>query len=145
MLLLATLQAGKSGPLVISVASYGVRHAVCFSAWRRVPHAETGDKGTREMIPETVYCEDCGQIAGVRGYGRVEYEWPKTARDGQVAANPVISSIRLTVDCPCCGVKSQDHCPNDPSHSGANRRPSEARPLASRPTRINYFAPRRLK
>jgi hypothetical protein len=98
------------------------------------------------MVPETVYCEECGQIASVRGYGRVEYEWPKTSSDGLVAAIPVISSIRLTVDCPCCGVKSQDFLPNDPRRSNAARRtPVESRLSQIRTSRINHFAPRRAK
>jgi hypothetical protein len=60
------------------------------------------------MVPKTIACEDCGRIAIVRGSGRVEYEWPKISSDGQVAAIPTINSIRLTVDCPACGVKIQD-------------------------------------
>jgi hypothetical protein len=98
------------------------------------------------MVPETVYCEECGQISGVRGYGRVEYDWPKTSSDGPVAAIPVISSIRLTIDCPCCGVKTQDFWPNDVRRSNASRlSPADAAKLLYRSNRINHFAPRKAK
>jgi hypothetical protein len=58
-----------------------------------------------KMVPKTVLCDECGQAALVRSYGRIEYDWPKTTADGQVATMPTINSIRVTVDCPLCGVK----------------------------------------
>jgi hypothetical protein len=69
------------------------------------------------MFPRTIECEDCGQIAGVRGYGRIEYDWPETTTDGQEAAIPTIICVRLTVDCPHCGVKSQEFFPNGAARS----------------------------
>jgi predicted RNA-binding Zn-ribbon protein involved in translation (DUF1610 family) len=60
------------------------------------------------MLPRTVSCEECGETAVVRGYGRVEYDWQPT---GTVATLPNIKLIRLTLDCPNCGVIVQDHCP----------------------------------
>jgi hypothetical protein len=59
-------------------------------------------------LPKAVICDDCGAEARVRSYGRVEYDWPKTSADGQVATIPTIRAARLTIDCPNCGVKSQD-------------------------------------
>jgi len=94
------------------------------------------------MIPDAVYCEDCGRIAGVRGYGRVEYDWPETTMSGHVAAIPVINLIRLTIDCPNCGVKTQDFWPNDPRRSAAHRTPADSTQVPNRPTRIHHFAPR---
>jgi hypothetical protein len=73
-----------------------------------VPTTSDGKTVGHIMVPKAIACEDCGRIATVRGYGRVEYEWPKTSNTGQVAAIPTINSIRLTVDCPVCGVKMQD-------------------------------------
>ena len=64
------------------------------------------------MVPLDVICEDCGQIAMVRGYGRVEYDWPKTTNPGSEATTPTINYVRLAIDCPCCGVKSQDFRPD---------------------------------
>ena len=61
------------------------------------------------MLPRTVSCEDCGETAFVRAYGRVEYDWcPDEPGSGQIATKPRIKLIRLTVDCPKCGVKTQD-------------------------------------
>jgi hypothetical protein len=60
------------------------------------------------MLPRTVSCEECGEFAVVRGYGRVEYEWQPT---GPVVTMPEIKLIRLTIDCPNCGVVAQDHRP----------------------------------
>jgi hypothetical protein len=98
------------------------------------------------MVPENVYCEDCGEIAGVRGYGRIEYDWPKTSVGGQVPVSPVISSIRLTIDCPHCGVKTQDFWPNDTRRSNASRlNPADAAKLLYRSNRINHVAPRQAK
>jgi hypothetical protein len=72
------------------------------------------------VIPLTIVCEDCGSTAKVRGYGRVEYDWGEDqSRPTQVE----IKSIRLTVDCPTCGVKPQDFHPNgQPSNSGITHR-----------------------
>lgn len=65
------------------------------------------------MLPETVICEDCGRNARVRACGRIEYDWPNPAIGGQVATMPTINSARLTIDCPRCGVKTQDFRPED--------------------------------
>jgi hypothetical protein len=69
-------------------------------------------QGQAMMIPKTVTCHECGRTANVRGYGRVEYDWPKTVTGGQTATMPLIKSIRLTVDCPRCGVKPQEFHPH---------------------------------
>ena len=78
------------------------------------------------MFPHHVSCEECNESATVRGYGRLEYDWPDT---GQPASDnstvvPTIRSVRLTVDCPHCGVRVQDHYPNG--------RPSDANPASAR-------------
>jgi hypothetical protein len=57
---------------------------------------------------EFVCCDECGTEARVRSCGRVEYDWPETPSDGQLATMPKIRWARLTVDCPNCGVKPQD-------------------------------------
>ena len=58
------------------------------------------------MLPRKVACDECDKTAVVRGYGRVEYDWDQTE---PVATLPKIKVIRLTVDCPTCGVRVQDH------------------------------------
>ena len=63
------------------------------------------------MVPKAVICKDCGQTAEVHACGRIEYDWPKTTAGGSVATMPIINSIRLTIDCPNCGVKQQDFPP----------------------------------
>lgn len=73
------------------------------------------------MLPQTINCDDCGRKAKVRAYGRIEYDWPKTTNDGQVATMPLIRSIRLTIDCPNCGVKQQDCHPDNSLWSFPNR------------------------
>jgi DNA-directed RNA polymerase subunit RPC12/RpoP len=60
------------------------------------------------MLPQTIRCEECGRKAVVRGYGRVEYDW-SSASHGVAALN--IKAIRLTIDCPKCGVRVQEHRP----------------------------------
>jgi hypothetical protein len=60
------------------------------------------------MLPQSVSCDECGESAIVRGYGRVEYDWEP---DGRVATKPKIKIIRLTIDCPTCGVRVQEHRP----------------------------------
>lgn len=60
------------------------------------------------MIPRTIYCEECGEEAVVRGYGRVEYDWNQ---DSDAAATVQIKAVRLTIDCPRCGVRVQEHRP----------------------------------
>jgi len=62
------------------------------------------------MLPATIACEDCGSSAKVRGYGRVEYQWQG---DGDGLTELHVSSIRLTIDCPICGVTIQDHHPDN--------------------------------
>jgi len=63
------------------------------------------------MFPRNVKCEDCGQIAFVRGYGRIQYDWPETTNSGHETTIPTITCVRLTIDCPHCGVKPQDFLP----------------------------------
>lgn len=60
------------------------------------------------MLPRSVVCEECGELAVVRGCGRVEYAWDR-AKDGTTILE--IRSVRLTVDCPACGVRVQEHIP----------------------------------
>lgn len=67
------------------------------------------------MLPRTISCEDCGETAIVRAYGRVEYDWDADSGEssaGQVATRPRIKMVRLTIDCPRCGVKTQEHYPD---------------------------------
>ena len=70
------------------------------------------------MLPRTVSCEECGKKAIVRGYGRVEYDWDQT---GHAATTLQIKMVRLTIDCPRCGVRVQEHHPaeRDGSIGGA--------------------------
>jgi hypothetical protein len=66
------------------------------------------------VIPQTVDCDDCGSRANVLGYGRVEYDW---GEHDNLPTQVVIKSIRLTINCPLCGLKPQDHHPTA-RHSG---------------------------
>jgi hypothetical protein len=59
-------------------------------------------------MPKTVICEECGWTAKVRGYGRVEYAWPE---NDQCERTLEIIMIRLTIDCPRCGIRTQDYHP----------------------------------
>lgn len=61
-----------------------------------------------DVLPKTLICEECGLSAKVRGYGRVEYDWPQTGRS---VADVDVIMIRLTIDCPDCGIRTQDHHP----------------------------------
>ena len=65
------------------------------------------------MVPDSIHCDDCGRPAKVRSAGRIQYDWPKTHNDDRVATIPTIKMMRLTVDCPRCGVKQQDFWPNN--------------------------------
>jgi hypothetical protein len=60
------------------------------------------------MLPRSVYCEECGEEAIVRGYGRVEYDWNQA---GGADTTPEIKLVRLTIDCPVCGVRTQEYRP----------------------------------
>jgi hypothetical protein len=60
------------------------------------------------MFPHAVRCEECGRRAAVRGYGRLEYVWGDPHHN---VSSVQIKSVRLTVDCPHCGVHTQDHHP----------------------------------
>ena len=62
-----------------------------------------------EMLPQSVICDECGKTAIVGGYGRVEYAWDDADNP---AATPLIRAVRLTIDCPHCGLRVQDHYPN---------------------------------
>jgi hypothetical protein len=79
-------------------------------------------------LPKIVGCDECGGKARVRAVGRIEYDWPKTATVAQTATMPLISSARLTVDCPRCGVKTQDYFPAQAAE--APRRASAESPKA---------------
>jgi hypothetical protein len=64
------------------------------------------------MLPRTISCEDCGETAFVRAYGRIEYAWgPECAADEQVDTQPQVKCVRLTIDCTHCGVKTQEFRP----------------------------------
>jgi len=60
------------------------------------------------MLPKSIICEECGSRAAVRGYGRVEYDWDDSADD---ATTLKLKLVRLTIDCPTCGVRVQEHHP----------------------------------
>jgi hypothetical protein len=60
------------------------------------------------MLPHLVSCEECGESATVRGFGRVEYDWDQS---DHVATTLHIKMVRLTIDCPRCGVRVQEHHP----------------------------------
>jgi hypothetical protein len=66
------------------------------------------------MFPRIVSCEECGQRAAVRGYGRVEYDWGQA---DNAATTLNIKCVRLTIDCPRCGVRVQEHHPAGQEHS----------------------------
>jgi hypothetical protein len=91
------------------------------------------------MFPRIVKCEDCGKIASVRGYGRIEYDWPETTTPGRETTIPTINTIRVTVDCPCCGVKSQDYFPNESSPSARHFKPAAVgRDATSRTREVRF-------
>ncbi len=62
------------------------------------------------MLPRTVTCDECGHRAAVRGYGRVEHVWGPNHRVSTVLK---IKVVRLTIDCPRCGVITQEHRPGE--------------------------------
>jgi hypothetical protein len=96
------------------------------------------------MLPRSVICEDCGQIATVRGYGRIEYDWPETTTRGPKPTIPTITSVRLTIDCPCCGVKSQEFLPDEPppaTQSSTPSAPSRDATGRRRDVRLRRIAP----
>jgi hypothetical protein len=66
------------------------------------------------MLPQWVSCEECGEKSVVRGYGRVEFDWGTSSEDGPGGRHttPHLRSIRLTIDCPHCGVNVQDYYPD---------------------------------
>ena len=61
------------------------------------------------MMPKTLICDECGRTAKVRGYGRLEYAWPPGDHSN---ATLEFLMIRLTIDCPRCGIRPQDHYPD---------------------------------
>jgi hypothetical protein len=68
------------------------------------------------MFPRAVACEDCGERAYVRAYGRIEYDrWQgiDDVASGQIATLPKIIAVQLTIDCPRCGVRTQNHRPDE--------------------------------
>jgi hypothetical protein len=60
------------------------------------------------MLPEAITCEECGGAAKVRGYGRLTFSWETFSHQSQ---KPVLKTIRLTIDCPECGVRAQEYAP----------------------------------
>jgi hypothetical protein len=60
------------------------------------------------MLLHIVSCDECGESATVRGFGRVVYDWDQT---DHVANALHIIMVRLTIDCPRCGVRVQEHHP----------------------------------
>ena len=76
------------------------------------------------MLPQSVTCEECGKNAYVRGYGRVVYDWD--AADDALT----LRSVRLTIECPACGLRVQDHLPPGQPAAASPARPS--RDLARR-------------
>jgi hypothetical protein len=92
--------------------------------------------GDNEMLPQSVPCDRCDQQAKVRGYGRIEYDWPDSEGHNfddpsgdNPTATPTIRSIRLTVDCPHCGLSVQDHFPGG---GRAGSQPAQNRTLLRR-------------
>ncbi len=88
------------------------------------------------MVPKAICCDDCGETAVVRSSGRIEYDWPNTTTVGSIATIPTISSIRLTIDCPNCGVKQQEFHPNNAQslNTPLQRHISQPSPRPNRPT-----------
>jgi hypothetical protein len=84
------------------------------------------------MFPRNVTCEDCGKLAFVRGYGRIEYDWPENTTPGHETSIPTINCVRLTIDCPHCGVKVQEFYPDETSASRHNRLLNAARRILFR-------------
>ena len=74
------------------------------------------------MLPQWVSCEECGEKSLVRGYGRVEFDWENV---GSPDATPHLRSIRLTIDCPHCGVNVQDYYPDGRPAAPAGAPPSQ--------------------
>jgi DNA-directed RNA polymerase subunit RPC12/RpoP len=64
--------------------------------------------GIKSMLPRTIACENCGERASVRGYGRVVYA---SGGPGQIVVEPEIERVHLTIDCPKCGVFVQVYHP----------------------------------
>lgn len=91
------------------------------------------------MFPRSVKCEDCGQIAVVRGYGRVEYRWPKATKTAPETTTPTIDCVRLTIDCPRCGVKSQEFFPDESPPVGWRSTASATKAKAFDPRRQVRF------
>jgi len=60
------------------------------------------------MLPQAVVCEECGKTAEVRSYGRLEYDFDG---DNNSPTALKLQTVRLTIDCPQCGVRNQDHAP----------------------------------
>jgi hypothetical protein len=73
------------------------------------------------MFPRNVQCDDCGQVACVCRFGRIEYDWPQAANPGRETTIPRINCVRLTIECPHCGMKSQDFFPYNVSDSRSHR------------------------
>lgn len=97
------------------------------------------------MLPRSVTCHDCGQIAPVRGYGRVEYDWPETTTAGAETTTPTLLCVRLTVDCPCCGVKSQEFFPQGEPAVLQRFEVIAKRPLPSRNRKVRFQQLRPMK
>jgi hypothetical protein len=87
------------------------------------------------MLPHSATCEECGSKAPVRGYGRIEYAWDGV---GDLATTLQIRSLRLTIDCPTCGLLAQDYFPDGKKarpHAGSPSHASSP-PAAIRRTKV---------
>lgn len=70
------------------------------------------------MLPRTITCENCGEKAYTRAYGRVVYA---SGGPGQIVVEPEIETINLTIDCPRCGVFVQVYHPEPSDLVDASR------------------------
>ena len=52
------------------------------------------------MVPRKAICAGCGRVATIRAYNRVEYGW-------QPSGQWELALVRVTIDCPKCGVNVQ--------------------------------------
>ena len=82
------------------------------------------------MLPRSIPCEECGKTAIVRGYGRVVYDWNADGSNvggenigGNDTTALTIRSVRLTIDCPDCGLRVQEHRPEISKPEATNQRP----------------------
>ena len=86
------------------------------------------------MLPRSIPCEECGKNAPVRGYGRVEYDWNVDGRNvggTNTGSNETtaltIRAVRLTIDCPHCGLRVQEHRPDGTNQLAHSTQPEKLR------------------